>query len=187
VRVVRSRELPYEVESFTNELLLMPALVDFIVVRKLLRIRMIQQSVYISDIGAFLGMIVGTGRVAVVPPALCLHDQQVEQGHDGDAVDIDNVVRTDFGKPESRWDEDVDLDLSSLCHPSREATVEYLMSRSAFPRRLEVITIVLLYDPFLYVLRSEAETFCANDDVNVLYKRDISWVSVWGKTRKKTG
>jgi len=38
---------------------------------------------------------------------------------------------------------------------------------------LEVITIVLLYDPFLYVFRCETEIFCANDNVNVLDKRDI--------------
>lgn len=87
---------------------------DFIVIRKILLFRGFQQSVYVFDVGAHLGAEVGAARVAVVVPALQLHDEQIEEGHDGDVVDGDDVVGTDLGKPEGRWDEDVDLHASTL-------------------------------------------------------------------------
>jgi len=74
----------------------------------------------------------------------------------------------DLGKAEGGWDEDVDLDTSPICPPSRKAAVEDLMRRPTLSRRFEEISIILLYNSFFYGFRREIEVFWGNDDVNVL-------------------
>jgi len=81
---------------------------------------------------------------------------------------VNDARRTDLGKAESGWDEDVDFNASPICPPSRKAAIEYLMRRTELSRRLKEITIIRLYNPFFYVLRGKTERFCGNDNVNVL-------------------
>jgi hypothetical protein len=86
-------------------------------------------------------------------------------------------MRTDLGKVESGWDEDVDFNLSPICPPPRKAAIKYPMRRIASSRSLEEIAIIRLYNPFFYllryVLRGKTEHFCGNDNVNVLGYREF--------------
>ena len=91
----------------------------------------------------------------MVPPALRLHNQQIEDGHNGDRVDKKSLVLTDHGEVEitSRRDEDIDLDATRLVSsPARKAAIQYAMRCLASFGLHEVIAIILSYDCFFYIL-----------------------------------
>jgi hypothetical protein len=90
----------------------------------------------------------------MVPPALRLHDQQIEDGHHGDIVEKRRLGRNDRGEVEGRWDEYIDLDATRLvASPAGKAAVQYAMRCPAFSGLFEVIAIVRFYDYVFYILR----------------------------------
>ena len=65
--------------------------VGLVVVRDVFLPRPLQQGKYVGYVVVYLFPEVITRRVAVVPPALCLHDQQVEKRHHRNVVDDEDI------------------------------------------------------------------------------------------------
>ena len=56
-------------------------------------------------------------RIAVVPPAVCLHDEQVKQRHDGYIVDMRSVGREDWREVDDAQCQYVDFDAAAVGVP----------------------------------------------------------------------
>ncbi len=92
----------------------------------------------------------------MVPPALGLHDQQIEDGHYGDISDMIPLGRADRGEVESRWDKNIDLDATrDVGGPAGKAAVQNEILCPGFSGWLEVISVVRSFDCTFYILRVE--------------------------------
>ena len=79
----------------------------------------------------------------MVPPALRLHDEEVEERHDGDISDYGRDERLDLGEPEiAAWGEDIDLDTTAIRAPSGEAADQDFVRCLAESGRLEEVSVI---------------------------------------------
>ncbi len=105
----------------------------------------------------------------MVPPALHLHDEEVEKWHNGDAVDLDLLVQADLGEPEIGRHEDVDFDAAPpVGLPDREAAVENLVSSPDLSGGLEKVSVVRVDNGLFDLLGVERFVFVPQDDVDIL-------------------
>jgi len=129
----------------------------------------IEESVYVGHVSPLLCAEVLAGRNAMVPPALRLHDEEVEEWHDGDTADYGRFGRVDLGKIEGWRDEDIDLDAAAVGAPSGEAADEDLVRRIAPSGGLEEVSAIRvnndLFDPFG---SGRLVSVVANNDVDIL-------------------
>jgi len=88
----------------------------------------------------------------MVHPALRLHDEEVEERHDGHMVDYDPFPLVDLRELEDRRNEDVNLDAAAVGAPAWKAALEDLVLRVAPPGAFEEVAIIRgdddLFDPF---------------------------------------
>jgi hypothetical protein len=152
---VEGYEAIHEGARTAHELRRMSVFVGLIDVRDSLLPRPLQQGEYLVYIILYLFVEGVTIRSVVFPPALCPHDQQIEDGHDGDAVDADCLGHRNVGESEnSRWDEDIDFDSTPrISRPTGEPAIEYAMCCPALSGWLEEIAIIRSFDYVFYIFR----------------------------------
>ena len=80
-------------------------------------LRIIQERININDLRLYRRLEVLARRIAVVPPAVCLHDEQVEQRHDGYIVDMRSVGREDRREVDDAQSQYVDFDAAAVGVP----------------------------------------------------------------------
>ena len=77
-------------------------------------LRIIQERININDLRLYRRLEVLARRIAMVPPAVCLHDEQVEQRHDGYIVDMRSGGREEVYDAQSQY---VDFDAAAVGVP----------------------------------------------------------------------